>query len=222
MADKSPRQIALENGEKHYFTGKPCVNGHLSKRNTSSRGCLTCDLDNSNKRKMLLTAEQAASRNAYMNSYNANRRVKQAEYGKEYYEKNKEKILNIKKEYRDSNKLKVSEKKKKYYEENKSKVLSQKREYRQANKDKVNALAKAYKVSKIRRLPKWIGKEEMWLIKEAYALAKLRTSIHGFSWHVDHVVPLQGELVSGLHIPENLQVIPWMENIKKKNKHTVV
>ena len=124
--------------------------------------------------------------------------------------------------YREKNKERLAELKKANYRKHIGKNLAQKREYRQANKDKVNALAKAYKVNKMRRLPKWIGKEEMWLIKEAYALAKLRTHIHGFSWHVDHVVPLQGELVSGLHIPENLQVIPWMENIKKKNKHTVV
>jgi hypothetical protein len=109
----------------------------------------------------------------------------------------------------------------KTYERTKEKHLAQKRVYRQANKAKVNALAKAYKVRKKNRVPKWVDKDHMWLIKEAYELAQLRTKLFGFPWHVDHKAPIQGELVSGLHVIENLQVIPAIENIKKKNKFEV-
>ena len=59
----------------------------------------------------------------------------------------------------------------------------------------------------------------MWLIKEVYELAQLRTKLFGFSWHVDHIIPLKGKLVSGLHVIENLQVIPGIENIIKKNSY---
>jgi hypothetical protein len=39
----SARQIAIENGEKYYFTGKPCVHGHFAKRSVISRICMECD-----------------------------------------------------------------------------------------------------------------------------------------------------------------------------------
>ena len=40
-------------------------------------------------------------------------------------------------------------------------------------------------------------------------------------WHVDHIIPLKGENVSGLHTPSNLRAMRGVENISKKNKFEV-
>jgi hypothetical protein len=56
------------------------------------------------------------------------------------------------------------------------------------------------------------------MIEQAYDLAALRTKMFGVAWHVDHVIPLCGKKVSGLHVPYNLQVILGSENCRKGNR----
>ncbi len=82
-----------------------------------------------------------------------------------------------------------------------------------------NAQSKKHVVAKKQRTPKWLTADDFWLINEAYDLAAIRTKMLGFSWHVDHIVPLNGKLVSGLHVPHNLQVIPGRLNRLKSNSH---
>ncbi|KVP16997.1 hypothetical protein WJ84_01615 [Burkholderia ubonensis] len=62
--------------------------------------------------------------------------------------------------------------------------------------------------------PAWANDE---LIAEAYALARLRTLATGIPWQVDHIVPLNSDLVCGLHWEANLQVIPAVANLAKSN-----
>jgi hypothetical protein len=88
-----------------------------------------------------------------------------------------------------------------------------------SNKDKRASYQAKRKASQLQRTPKWLTKDDLWLIEEAYSLAQLRTNLFGIDWHVDHIIPLQGKLVSGLHVPSNIQVIPATENVKKSNKH---
>lgn len=169
---KTARQQAIENNEPFYFTGKPCVRGHIAKRNTKLRVCFEC-----------------------INVLAAIKRAKNPE--------------------------RISELKKADYKKHREAYLAQKRSYRQANKGKITALNALRKEVIKQRTPEWLTEDDFWLIREVYDLAALRTKMFGFSWHVDHIVPLQGKLVSGLHVPINLQVIPGIENIKKKNKYEV-
>lgn len=56
------------------------------------------------------------------------------------------------------------------------------------------------------------------VVKEAHCLRKLRNLLTKQEWHVDHVLPLKGKEVCGLHIWSNLQVIPKTLNLQKGNK----
>lgn len=73
--------------------------------------------------------------------------------------------------------------------------------------------------SKIQRTPKWITVEEINKIKTLYVQATLKTKETGVLWHVDHIIPLRGVSVSGLHVFNNLRVIPAKENMQKGNRY---
>jgi hypothetical protein len=94
-------------------------------------------------------------------------------------------------------------------------------EYAKTNRIKLTAKTRAYQTAKLHRTPAWLTEDDFWLMEQAYELANVRTKMFGFPWHVDHVIPLQGKLVSGLHSPYNLQVIPAKENLSKNNKFKV-
>jgi hypothetical protein len=96
--------------------------------------------------------------------------------------------------------------------------LVNKRKYQKNNMPKINAAVAKRKSALLQRTPVWLGEDDLWLIEQAYELAALRTKLFGFKWHVDHIYPLQGKIVSGLHVPENLRVIPWRDNLRKGNR----
>lgn len=103
-------------------------------------------------------------------------------------------------------------------QENPTRMKELYRSWAQANKDKVNAKWMARDAAKKNRTPSWLTEDDHWMIEQAYDIASKRKQLFGFDWHVDHIVPLQGKTVSGLHVPWNLQVIPAKLNQQKSNR----
>ena len=128
---------------------------------------------------------------------------------------NKEKV----KAYREANKEKRNALHKAYYEANKERLLAQQNDYKKANKDKVYAYIGKRRASKLNRTPSWLSKEDLAKIKDIYRMAKRRSEVEGILYHVDHIIPLQGKNISGLHVPNNLQILKATENLSKGNKH---
>jgi len=107
------------------------------------------------------------------------------------------------------------------YEKHKEAALLAKKMYRAKNKGKINALCAARKKVVKQRTPQWLTAFDRLKIRCMYQLAAMYTKENLEPWHVDHVIPLQGSSVSGLHVPDNLRVIRGLDNIKKKNKYEV-
>lgn len=148
-------------------------------------------------------AKNISKRNEYKRIYNKNNKERVKKVYQAYAQRNKERILKLNKEYFD----KHPEKRKEYY-----------KRYSQKNLAKILALKNKYRTSKINRTPKWLSKEQLIEIEEIYKKAIDLTKETGIKYHVDHIIPLQGKEVCGLHVPWNLQVIPAIENLKKRNK----
>ena len=92
------------------------------------------------------------------------------------------------------------------------------REYERANPAKMAAKVARRKLAKMKRTPPWLTKEHFDQIQIFYDSAARLTKEFGVKMNVDHIVPLQGENISGLHVPWNLQVISASENSSKSNK----
>jgi len=135
--------------------------------------------------------------------------------------RNPEKVKAYAKKTKEKNKSKILAANKLYVKNNPEKRKASTRTWRQNNKPYLALVSRGRNTAKLLRTPKWVAPDEMWLMKEAYELAALRTKMFGFAWHVDHIVPLCGKIVSGLHVLANLRVIPAVENMSKLNKFEV-
>jgi hypothetical protein len=93
------------------------------------------------------------------------------------------------------------------------------KQYYRQNIDRYFELALRRRDGEKQRTPAWANKAK---IKEIYLEKDKLNKEAGFvKYHVDHVVPLNGKLVSGLHVPHNLQIILGSENMSKKNRFEV-
>lgn len=108
-----------------------------------------------------------------------------------------------------------------YAEQKRDKIRETASRWQKNNKGKVNANTALRHAAKMQRKPKWLTKEDKLKIKCMYQVAAMYNKESDIKWHVDHIVPLQGESVSGLHVPWNLRVIPAVENIRKNNRFYV-
>jgi hypothetical protein len=87
--------------------------------------------------------------------------------------------------------------------------------YREENPEKIAEWALQYNYSVEQATVKWADLNK---IKEIYKLRNKLTEETGIPHHVDHIIPLQHELVCGLNVENNLQILTAEENQRKSNK----
>lgn len=102
----------------------------------------------------------------------------------------------------------------KSYHKDPSKNRVANREWYRNNRGKNRAKTVQYKLAKINRTPPWADLDAI----RAISVECARRRAAGENVVVDHIVPLRGKYVSGLHVHQNLRIIPHDENARKGNK----
>ena len=186
-------------------TEKQAVDFYANKRMKDGLNtfCILCHKADNVKRKKVNRADVGFKEKelAYKKEYRARTVEKRKEYMQQWHEKNKESQLEYLKQYRLDNKEYFTQ----YSKDNRSRILAHTRK-RQA--------------SLLQRTPPWLDRVSFAEMEFTYEYCGALRSI-GLKYEVDHIVPLQGKTVSGLHVPWNLQVISEQENRSKANSFPV-
>ena len=183
------RAEAKATGAKYYFTGEPCKHGHIAPRKTKGV-CVDCM-----KLQWQRDSENRAEYFAEYNKSEAGQKAKQR-----YYEANKDTVV-------ERAQARTAEKKQAY-----------RRAHKAANPDLYRELVNVRRRRFRDATPKWLTAEDKMAIRMHYRLAIELSRRLRIPHAVDHIVPLQGENVCGLHVPWNMEVITQEKNLKKSNK----
>ena len=122
----------------------------------------------------------------------------------------------VKSEYYKKNIKELKEYRKKYYEKNKETYLIQCSEYAKNNRSKKNNQRALRRCLEKNSTPAWANLDK---IKKVYEKAKWLEEVTGLKYHVDHIIPLSGKNVCGLHVWENLQILEASLNLSKGNRN---
>lgn len=130
-------------------------------------------------------------------------------YTRDYYKKNREMVLKkTKDKYVRSTRVKIPD------EVLKEKASKRMIEWQRRNPDKVAERASRRGRCSRSAIAKYYRKENLNIYKQCLDLKKKT----GEDLHVDHIIPIRGKNVSGLHVPWNLRIITAKENLVKGNR----
>ena len=104
-----------------------------------------------------------------------------------------------------------------YRTKNVDAIRQRSKDYSRRNRGKVLARASERYARKKLAVPGWYGEFDNLVFQEAHDLRQMRNEQTGILWHVDHMIPMQAISVCGLHVWNNIQLIPAIMNMKKKN-----
>jgi len=102
--------------------------------------------------------------------------------------------------------------------ENAQRMRDHRRKWKKANPGIVAADTRSRQLKKVKATPNWLSAEQKNKIVDIYKRAAEITKQTGLPHDVDHIIPIRGKAVCGLHVPWNLQILTRTENARKSNR----
>ena len=177
-------------GLDFYDNGKPCKNGIFGMKKTKQEGKCFCSACYKETKDRVVKWQEKKRRENGIAPRSLSQQTKQEK--KEVY--------------------------KKWLERNRAKINEQQRKWRQSNKEKLRPYQSAYNAIRWKRTSIPLAKLHLEQIVKVYEKRDYKTKQTGIEHHVDHVVPILGKNICGLHVPWNMQIIPAKQNRIKSNK----
>ena len=210
---------------------KPLDEFQLDKRRNKHYGtCRKCRVKAQNDRRLANLDESRKRTREYLQVWRAKNPEKVAATNKKYDEKNRDKRSEYAKQYRKANPEKVralfdswaerNPEKIRGYMQKASKAWHERnpeylKEHYKANKQRYIAATARRRAAQDSATPAWLTAVDKAMIQEMYDVSEARYIQTGIKHHVDHIVPINGKGVAGMHVPWNLQVITAQENLSK-------
>lgn len=210
------REDAIKAGRKTYFTGKPCVHGHLAYRRTYDHKCAEC-----NRLKIKKWRKDNPDYEVDRYKSESEYRAKKISRASLYYEKNKDQVNDRKKVYRASLCRETARKKRREYE----------RVWRDRSSSKAitfmrNCLSRMMVHKKPTRTEEVVGYSRDCLVRHLESQFTEGMSWDNYGeWHIDHIKPVSAFIIEGetrpcvVHALANLQPLWAADNLSKSSKY---
>jgi len=197
-----------ESKDGHRWKCKPCMN-EMKRLNRASN--LEAHLEKERK----YYRDNKETLDSYTKEYREKNTDHIKAYHKQYYTDHEDEKLIYSKEYYEENKAASMAYSLKWGRENKESRKIARGKYADKNLEKYKQWARNSALARKTQSPVYADRVKMDI---KYRASRIMTKLTGKMYCVDHIIPIQGELASGLHHEDNLQVIPMITNSAKGNR----